>query len=53
MKFTLNKFAKMDNIEDYYYYTVKEFYQDYIKYVKDMDGHDPDFPKSELKFETD
>lgn len=47
----MNKYAKMDNIEDYYYFNVVDMYRDYIKYVKDMEGSDPDFPSHTLKFD--
>lgn len=41
----------MDNLEDYYYFSVREMYTDYIKYVRENDDVDPDYPKLKLTFE--
>lgn len=42
----------MDNIEDYYYSTVRDMYSDYIKYTKEMDHSDPEFPGSVIEFKS-
>lgn len=41
----------MDNIDDYYLFTVREFFTDYVKYVRDNDDTDPDYPEMKLTFE--
>jgi hypothetical protein len=44
LKFFLNKFAKVDNIENYtlkYLFELRKLYSDYLE---STDGQDPDFP---------
>lgn len=44
LKFYLNKFAKIDNIENYTYSTVKSLEKAYSDYLDKSGGQDPDFP---------
>lgn len=44
LKFYLNKFAKVDNIENYTLGTIKKLQEEYIKFIESCDGVDPDFP---------
>lgn len=44
LKFYLNKFAKVDNIENYTLSTVKELQKEYSSFLENCDGVDPDFP---------
>lgn len=48
LKFSLNKFAKIDNIDDYSLPFVNQMKELYDKYIKDSEGVDIDFP--EFKF---
>ena len=44
LKFFLNKFAKVDNIENYtlkYLFELRKLYENYLE---STDGQDPDFP---------
>lgn len=44
LKFYLNKFAKVDNIEGYSLKTLKKLTEKYQSFLNDSDGGDPDFP---------
>ena len=44
LKFYLNKFVKVDNIEGYTLKTIKELQKCYENYLEKTDGTDPDFP---------
>ena len=44
LKFYLNKFVKVDNIEGYTLFALKELKKAYDKFLEDSDGIDPDFP---------
>ena len=44
LKFYLNKFLKVDNIEYYTLDTLKKLRSVYDKYVENSEGIDPDFP---------
>lgn len=44
IKYFLNKIAKYDNIEDYYYYTCIKLYEDYKERLKESEGIDLDYP---------
>lgn len=44
LKFYLNKFAKVDNIENYTLSTVKALQTEYTSFLENCDGVDPDFP---------
>lgn len=46
LKFYLNKFLKVDNIEPYTLSTVLEIKKRYEKFIEKSEGHDPDFPWS-------
>ena len=48
LKFYLNKFAKIDNIEQYTYRNVLALYDAYQKFLENSDGKDPDFPMLQL-----
>lgn len=50
IKSVLNKYAGLDNIERYYYPTVKTMYNRYIQGVEENEGKDPGFPDMILKF---
>lgn len=44
LKFFLNKFAKVDNIEKYTLGTIMELRKCYDDFMKSSNGVDPDFP---------
>ena len=44
LKFYLNKYAKVDNIENYTLGTLKILQGEYQKFLEQSDGVDPDFP---------
>ena len=44
LKFYLNKFIKVDNIEHYTLKSLKEIQKCYEDYLEKTDGSDPDFP---------
>ena len=44
LKFFLNKFAKVDNIENYTLKTINALRDRYQDYMESTDGMDPDFP---------
>ncbi len=44
LKFYLNKFLKVDNIEGYTLKSIKELRKVYDKFLEASDGTDPDFP---------
>lgn len=44
IKFNLNKYCKLDNIEKYSMDTIREMQKVYEEYLKDTDGVDIDFP---------
>lgn len=44
LKFYLNKYAKVDNIENYTLGTLKVLQGEYQKFLEQSDGVDPDFP---------
>lgn len=44
LKFFLNKFAKIDNIEHYTYRSVLKMREIYNNYLDNSEGFDPDFP---------
>jgi hypothetical protein len=44
LKFYLNKYAKIDNIENYTLSTLKILKENYLKFLEDSGGIDPDFP---------
>ena len=44
LKFYLNKFIKVDNIEGYTLKALKELQRCYESYLEKTDGSDPDFP---------
>lgn len=48
LKFYLNKFVKVDNIEGYTLSALKELKKAYDKFLEDSEGFDPDYP--ELSF---
>ena len=43
-KFYLNKFAKVDNIENYTLKAIRELQKCYEDYLESTEGTDPDFP---------
>ena len=49
LKFYLNKFLKVDNIENYTLGTLKELENIYEDFKNDTDGLDPDFPGISFK----
>ena len=44
LKFFLNKYAKVDNIENYSLSTLKILQGEYSKFLEESGGVDPDFP---------
>lgn len=48
LKFYLNKFAKVDNIEEYTLSTVRQLESIYSDYLENTEGKDPDFPMMTL-----
>lgn len=48
LKLYLNKFLKVDNIENYTLKTLNELKEAYNKFLETSDGYDPDFPMSGL-----
>lgn len=44
LKFYLNKFAKVDNIENYTYRNLLMLKDTYEKFLEKSEGKDPDFP---------
>jgi len=44
MKFYLNKFAKVDNLENYTWGTVLLLNKEYTDFLEKTEGTDPDFP---------
>lgn len=44
LKFYLNKFLKIDNIEGYTLNSLNELKKCYDKFLKNSEGTDPDFP---------
>lgn len=44
LKFYLNKYAKVDNIENYTLKTLKILQEEYMSFLEKSDGVDPDFP---------
>ena len=44
LKFYLNKYAKVDNIENYTLGTLKILQGEYQRFLEQSDGVDPDFP---------
>lgn len=44
LKFYLNKYAKVDNIENYSLNTLKTLQSEYMKFLDESGGVDPDFP---------
>ena len=44
IKFYLNKFAKVDNIEEYSLGTVLALNKEYTNFLESTEGLDPDFP---------
>lgn len=48
LKFYLNKFAKVDNIENYTLKALKALQKVYTDYLEKTDGTDPDFPMMTL-----
>ena len=44
LKFYLNKYAKVDNIENYSLKALKILRDEYVKFLEDSEGIDPDFP---------
>jgi hypothetical protein len=44
LKFYLNKYAKVDNIENYNLSTLKILQGEYTRFLEESDGVDPDFP---------
>ena len=44
LKFFLNKFAKVDNIEGYTLKSILALKDRYEDYIESSDGQDPDFP---------
>ena len=44
LKFYLNKFAKVDNIENYTLKSIRELQKCYETYLDKTEGTDPDFP---------
>lgn len=51
-KFVLEKFAKMNNIEQYTLYTINEYYKMYCKILDDAKGKDIDYPDYKLNFKA-
>lgn len=48
LKFNLNKFAKVDNIENYTFRNVLALKDAYDRFLDASEGKDPDFPLLEL-----
>lgn len=48
LKFYLNKFAKVDNIEQYTYRNVLALQDAYQRFLEKSEGKDPDFPMLQL-----
>lgn len=48
LKFYLNKFAKVDNIEHYTLNTVLLLKKSYENFLEKSEGHDPEFPLMEF-----
>lgn len=48
LKFYLNKFLKVDRIEDYTLNTLLQLKSSYEKFLEKNDGSDPDFPGIEF-----
>ncbi len=46
LKFYLNKFLKVDNVEQYTLTQILELKNVYSKFIEDSEGFDPDFPMS-------
>lgn len=46
LKFYLNKFLKVDNVENYTLSQLITLKEAYNKFIEDSEGHDPDFPMS-------
>lgn len=44
LKFYLNKYAKVDNIENYSIGALKILRDEYLKFLEEANGVDPDFP---------
>ena len=44
LKFYLNKFLKVDNIEEYSLPVLKELKEQYDNFLEESEGTDPDFP---------
>lgn len=44
LKFYLNKFVKIDNIEGYYLSALKTIEENYSAFMEKTEGLDPDFP---------
>ncbi len=44
LKFYLNKYAKVDNIENYSLTALKILRDEYMNFLESSDGVDPDFP---------
>ena len=44
LKFYLNKYVKADNIENYTLGTLKTLQNEYLKFLEESDGVDPDYP---------
>ena len=44
IKFYLNKYAKVDNIENYTLGSLKILQNEYTKFLEESNGVDPDFP---------
>lgn len=48
LKFYLNKFAKVGEIEHYSLKTLLELRKTYDNFMEKTEGHDPDFPESDF-----
>ena len=48
LKFYLNKFARIDNIENHTLSTILELKKCYEKFIEKTEGFDPDFPETDF-----
>ena len=48
LKFYLNKFAKIDRVEDYTLKALFEIKKTYESFLDKTEGHDPDFPETDF-----
>ena len=52
LKFYLNKFVKIDNIEGYTLSSLKTIEENYSTFMEKTDGLDPDFPNIDFGNKT-